>query len=147
MVGMYSKLNCDDTDDAIRKFIFSNGIHFHVSHSPHYKDMVKAIAIIGPPYVPSTEHKLRIVILDRQVSNITMHKEWMRQTWVKEGYSIAMDGWIDITKCPLINIIVTCREGLFFLRDIDCSRKCKDTTFQFELLLDAIEKVRLISVV
>jgi hypothetical protein len=52
IAGMYSKLNCDDTDDAIGKFLFSNGIPFHVSRSPYYKDMVKAIATIEPSYVP-----------------------------------------------------------------------------------------------
>jgi hypothetical protein len=44
IAGMYSKLNRDDTDDAIGKFLFSNDIHFHVSRSPYYKEMVKAIA-------------------------------------------------------------------------------------------------------
>jgi hypothetical protein len=147
IAGMYSKLNRDDTDDAIGKFLFSNGIPFHVSHSPYYKEMVKAIATTGPSYVPPGEHKLRTVILDRQVSNIIVHKEWMRQTWVREGCSIVMDGWTDIAKRPLINIIVTCREGPFFLRAIDCSGKRKDTTFQFELLRDAIEEVGPINVV
>jgi hypothetical protein len=41
--GMYSKMNYVDTNDAIGKFLFSNGIPFHVSHSPYYKDMVKEI--------------------------------------------------------------------------------------------------------
>ena len=147
IAGMYSKLNRDDTDDAIGKFLFANGIPFHVSRSPYYKEMVKAIATAGSSYVPPGEHKLRTVILDRQVSNITMHKEQMRQTWVREGCSIVMDGWTDIAKRPLINIIVTCREGPFFLRAIDCSGKRKDAAFQFELLRDAIEEVGPINVV
>ena len=72
---------------------------------------------------------------------ITVQKEEMRATWVKSGCSIVMDGWTDITKRPLINIIVTCIDGPFFLRAIDCSGKRKDATFQFELLRDAIEEV------
>ena len=46
IAGMYNKLNCDDTDDTIGKFLFSNGIPFYVSYSPYYKEMVKAIATI-----------------------------------------------------------------------------------------------------
>jgi hypothetical protein len=125
IAGMYSKLSRDDTDDGIGKFIFSNGIHFRVSRSPYYKEMVKAIATEEPSYLPPSEHNLRTVILDRQVSNINVHKERMRQTWVREGCSIVMDGWIDIAKRLLINIIVTCIEGPFFLRAIDCSRGAK----------------------
>ena len=108
--GMYGRLNRDDTDDAIGKFLFANGIPFHVSRSPYYKEMVQAIAASGPSYVPPGEHKLRTVVLDRQVSNITMQKENMRLIWVKKGCSIVMDWWTDIYKRPLINIIViTCQ--------------------------------------
>jgi hypothetical protein len=46
------KMNCDDTNDVIGKFVFSNGIHFHVSCSAYYKEMTKAIAVAGPSYVP-----------------------------------------------------------------------------------------------
>ena len=52
-----------------------------------------------------------------------------------------MDGWIDIQKCPLINIIVTSSEGPFFLKAVDCSGKHKDASFQFELLQETIENV------
>jgi len=45
IVGMYSKQNHDDTDDGIGEFLFANDIPFHVSHSPYYKEMVKAIEI------------------------------------------------------------------------------------------------------
>lgn len=101
LAGMYSKLNRDDTDDDIGKFLFANGIPFHVSRSPYYKEMVKAIAAAGPSYVPPSEHKLSTVILERQVANISVQKETLRQTWVREGCSIVMDGWTDIANVHL----------------------------------------------
>jgi hypothetical protein len=42
----------------------------------------------------------------------------MRQTWVRASCSIVMDGWTNIGKRPLINIIVTCQDGPFFLKSI-----------------------------
>jgi len=54
--------------------------------------MVHAIATLQPSYVPQEEHKLSTVILERQVSNINLHKEQMTQTWVKASCSIVMDG-------------------------------------------------------
>lgn len=62
IIGMYTKLNHDDIDDAIIKFIFSNHIHLCVTRSPYYKEMVIAITALGPSYVPLGEHKLRIMI-------------------------------------------------------------------------------------
>ena len=72
ITGMYGKLSRDDTDDAIGKFLFANGIPFHVTQSPYYKEMVCAIASSRPSYVPPSEHKVRTVILERQVSNINV---------------------------------------------------------------------------
>jgi hypothetical protein len=60
---MYGKMNHDDTNDAIGKFIFANGIPFHVSHSPYYKEMVCAIVASGPSYVPLGEHKLKTFLI------------------------------------------------------------------------------------
>lgn len=57
-----------------------------------------------------------------------------------------MDGWANIRKRPLINIIVTSAEGPFSLKVVDCFGKCKDASFQFELLREAIEDVGAASV-
>ena len=72
ITGMYGKLSRDDTDDAIGKFLFSNGIPFHVTRSPYYKEMVYSIASSRHSYLPPDDHNVRTVILERQVSNITM---------------------------------------------------------------------------
>ena len=69
--------------------------------------MVQSIAAIGTSYIPRGEHKLRTIVLERKVSKINVQKEQMRQTWARFGCSIVMDGWTDISKHPLINIIVT----------------------------------------
>lgn len=61
---MYSKFNHDDIDDSIGNFLFLNGIPFHVSHSPYYKEMVKEIVAVRPSYVTPGEHMLRTVILE-----------------------------------------------------------------------------------
>ena len=58
-----------------------------------------------------------------------------------------MDGWIDIRKRPLINIIVTSSEGPFFLKAVHYFGKHKDASFQFELLRETIEDVGSDSVV
>lgn len=61
--------------------------------------------------------------------------------------SIVMDGWTDCRCQPLINVIVTCPAGSYFLRAIDCSGRHKDADFQFSILRDAIEEVGAANVV
>ena len=57
------------------------------------------------------------------------------------GCSIIMDGWMDISHRPLINIMVTCTKGPYFLKAVDCSGHRKDVDFQYHVLKDAIEEV------
>ena len=70
----------------------------------------------GPSFVLPGEHKLRTTILDKEYAKISLEKETLRPIWEEYGCSIIMDGWTDIRNRPLINIIITCIEGPFFLR-------------------------------
>jgi hypothetical protein len=67
--------------------------------------------------------------------------EGLRKSWVVYGCSIVMDGSTSIQQRPLLNIISASPKGPYFLREIDCSRKMRDATFQFEVLKDAIEEI------
>lgn len=51
-----------------------------------------------------------------------MLMENMRQTWIKISCFVFKDGSTDIQQQTLINIIVTCIVGSYFLRAINCSR-------------------------
>lgn len=68
---MYNVIDQDDIDDAIGRFLFANGIPFHVL-TPYYKELVQSIAKVGPSYVPADEHKLRTTILEGQVSKFNV---------------------------------------------------------------------------
>ncbi|KAH9292010.1 hypothetical protein KI387_042802, partial [Taxus chinensis] len=144
---LFNVQNKDDADDAIGKLFFACGIPFHVARSPYYKDVVAKITRAGPSYVPPGETKLRTTILDKNYSKINILMEKMKATWVTTGCNIIMDGWTNIRHHPLINIMVTCTEGPYFLKAIDCSGHVKDADFQFQILRDAIEEVGLENVV
>lgn len=48
---------------------------------------------------------------------------------------------MDIRHCPLINIMVTCTEGLYFLGAIDCLRNNEDLEFQYQNLIHVFEEI------
>ncbi|KAH9289309.1 hypothetical protein KI387_033426, partial [Taxus chinensis] len=141
VTGMFNVQSREVVDSSIAKFFFANAIPFHVSRSPFFKQMFKDVIAAGSSYVPPGEHKLRTNLLDKEYSKVSVVMEEMRQTWIRVGCSIIMDGWTDIKHQPLINIIVTCPAGPYFLRAIDCTGKRKDATFQFQILKDAIEEI------
>ncbi len=76
----------------------------------------------APSFMPPGEHKLRTTILDKEYVKIALEKENLTLVCEEYGCSIIMDGLTVIRSRPLINIIITCTEGPFFLRVIDCSR-------------------------
>lgn len=80
----------DEANDAIGKF-FANGIPFHVTRSPYYKEAIAKVIRAGPSYVPPGETKLRTTILDNY-SKINILTERMKDTWVTSGCNIIMDG-------------------------------------------------------
>lgn len=87
------------------------------------------------------EYELKTTILDKEYAKICTAMETMRACLEESGCSIIMDGWMELRNHPLINIIVTCSNGPFFLKLIDCSRCQKDVDFQFNILRTAIEEI------
>ena len=47
-------------------------------------------------------------------------------SWSSSWVSIVSDGWTDIRRRPLINIIAISPKGIMFLKAQDCSGEVKD---------------------
>ena len=122
--------------------LFENGVPLHIAQSPYFEAFHNVAKAGLPSYVPPSKHKLRTKILDDEYAKISESMETMRVVWEESGCNIIMDGWMDIRNRPLINVIVTCIEGPFFLRAVDCSGHRKDVDFQIQILREAIEEIR-----
>lgn len=128
-------------DDAVGRLFYAHALPFHLARSPYLRAAFEEVRLAGPSYVLPGETRLRTSILEKQYSRCSLMMQEMKATWVRSGCSIIMDGWTDIRQRPLINIMVSCSEGPYFLRAVDCSGKKKDAEFQFLLLKEAIEEV------
>lgn len=51
------------------------------------------------------------------------------------------DGWLDTRNRPLINVLVSCPQGVVFLRVIDASKLVKTSEYIFKILEEAIVEV------
>jgi hypothetical protein len=123
------------TESSIAKFFFAHAIPFHAARSSYFKQMVKDIATVGPSFIPLGNHKLRTTLLDKKHSKFNVLMEEMRQTWMRTGCSIVMDGWTDIRHQPLINVIVTCPTSSYFLKSCRLfgeTEGCRLPVFNFE---------------
>ncbi|XP_059078050.1 uncharacterized protein LOC131876626 [Cryptomeria japonica] len=128
-------------DAAIGRFFYANGISFNVARSPFYEEMVRAINNAPAGYKPPEYEKLRTTLVDKEKSRLEEQTAPLKRVWAQEGCSIVMDGWTDARNRPLLNIMVTCSKGPYFLKAIDCSGQEKNVEFLHSQLCDSIEEV------
>ncbi|MCO5557502.1 hypothetical protein L7F22_011067 [Adiantum nelumboides] len=109
---------------AEERFFYQCNIAFHASRTRAYKRFVNAIsaaAAAGAPITPAGSEALRTTRLTRQVDMVHGMLEGHRESWAVYGCTIMSDGWKDVRKRHLLNILVSCCTGTTFLRAIDMS--------------------------
>ncbi|XP_059067582.1 uncharacterized protein LOC131858371 [Cryptomeria japonica] len=126
---------------AIGRFFYANGISFNMARSPFYEEMVRAINNAPASYKPPGYEKLRTTLVDKEKSLLEEQTAPLKRVWAQEGCSIVMDGWTNARNRPLLNIMVTCSKGPYFLKAIDCSGQKKNARFLHSQLCDSIEEV------
>ena len=65
----------------------------------------------------------------------------IRSSWSSSGVTIVSDGWTDMRRRPLINIIATSPKGAMFIKAEDCSGEVKDAQFIADVIIKAIEQI------
>lgn len=83
-------------------------------------------------------HDLRGALLQKDISSIDEYLVEYRESWLKTGCSIMLDGCTDGKNHTIINFLVSCPQGTMFLRSVDAYDKVKDVTLIFELLDEII---------
>ncbi|XP_073046049.1 uncharacterized protein [Primulina eburnea] len=71
-------------------------------------------------YLPPGYNLLRTTLLQREKAHIEKLLEPTKETWKQKGVSICSDGWSDVQRRPLINIMAVCESGPMFLKAINC---------------------------
>jgi hypothetical protein len=65
----------------------------------------------------------------------------MRNSIHKYGATICFDGWDNIARCPLLNVMFACPSGDVFIGSIDTTREWKDAHYICNALAKYIETI------
>lgn len=84
---------------------------------------------------------MRTSLLQKEKAHIEKLFEPTKAAWKQKGVSIYSDGWSDVQRRPLINIMAVCEGGPMFLKPINCEGEYKNKIFISKLLIDAINEV------
>ncbi|MCO5572814.1 hypothetical protein L7F22_026573 [Adiantum nelumboides] len=118
------------------RFFYQCNIAFNAPRTGAYKRYVHAVsatAAAGAPITPAGSEALRTTRLTRQVDMVHDMLDGHRQSWALYGCNIIFDGWKDIRKRHLLNILVSCCTSTTFLRAIDVSTAVARITGMDEL--------------
>ena len=103
---------------------------FNVLKSDQWKKMVRAIANVGPceGWTGVSYNDMRTTKIDEEKARIDRALDPIRAAGKKYGCSILTDGWSDRRKRGIINILVSCPLGTYFLRAVETGKKGKKTS-------------------
>ncbi|KAG6514091.1 hypothetical protein ZIOFF_024431 [Zingiber officinale] len=133
----------DELHSEITRLFYIGGLCFNIARNPHY---VRAFSLATqrtiPGYLPPRYNLLRTSLLQKEKAHIEKLLEPAKAAWKQKGVSICSDGWSDVQRRPLINIMVVCESGPMFFKAINCEGEYNDKTFISKLLINAINEVR-----
>ncbi|XP_057740600.1 uncharacterized protein LOC130957772 [Arachis stenosperma] len=107
--------------------------------SPFSQDMLDGIAGIGPSYKGPSYDKLRVHLLADLKRECQMLVDSYRSAWKETGCTLMADGWTDQRQRTLINFLVYCSKGLYFVKSIDASSIVKNASHLCNLFSEVIE--------
>lgn len=108
-----------EVDIAIIRFLCANGISFDVLRSPNMAAMTTTIKNAPKDYKASSFDRVRTSLLDDCKREVKKECAPVTDTWMTQGTSIVSDGWTNIKKKPLINVIASNSRGSMFLHAED----------------------------
>ena len=129
---MYVKSMMKAANQEIARTVITCNLSFNLLKAKQWHKMVQAIARVGP-YFPDEWHgitynEMRTKGIDEERARINDKLKPVRDGWAKYGCSILSDGWSDRKKRGILNILVSCTIGTYFLRAVDTGKKGQRTS-------------------
>ena len=128
-------------DDSLAEMFYACSIPFNVARSPYFKNAIKKVADFGKGYVPPGSEALRTTLLKKTKDRVSNRLADIKKSWELTGCTILSDGWSDSCHRPLINVLVYCPQGVYFLKAVDAMNEVKTSEYIFSILDEAIQEV------
>jgi len=131
-----------ELDEKWASFFYEANVPFNVARNPAFIEAVKATSKARFDYVPPSYHQLRTNLIEPKRKQIQKEIEEKTKFAVKNyGVSICTDGWDDVNRRPLLNVMMSCPAGDVFLGSIDTTGQKKNMRYIADELKVFIEKV------
>ncbi|KAM7484907.1 hypothetical protein LguiA_000916 [Lonicera macranthoides] len=132
---------------AICKFFYHAGVPSHAANSPYFHKMLELVGQYGQDLVGPSDRVISGRFLQDEISTIKNYLLEYKASWAVTGCSILADSWKDTEGRTLINILVSCPRGMYFVCSVDATDFVEDATYLFKLLDHVVEEMGVENVV
>ena len=132
----------EDAQLALAQAIYvTSGSLAMVTHDA-WKSAWKKIGEYGPGFTPPTYHHMPNQLLNKCYSNTEKEVDRLIIKSIDQcGCTIVSDGWSNVQRWPLINIMVFCPRGEHFMKAIDSSGEIKSSGYIAKVIAPVIEQI------
>lgn len=136
-----SKPSRRDVISAICKFFYHAGVPSHAANSPYFHRMLELVVQYGPDFTWPSSHLLSGRFLQHEILTIKSHLEEYKSSWAVTGCSILADSWKTYQSRILINILVFCPRGVYFVCSVDATDVIEDATYLYKLFDKVVDEM------
>lgn len=129
--GVTDKKGNKEVSSAICKFFYFAGIPFELADSLYFHNMLDLVAVHGPGLKGSASKLPAARYLQDEVKATAKYQSEIRVSWRSTGCSITADSWKNLEEKSMINFLVSCPRGAYFISSIDASDAVNNATCLF----------------
>ncbi|KAK3194394.1 hypothetical protein Dsin_025704 [Dipteronia sinensis] len=126
---------------AICKFFYHAGIPSNAANSPYFHKMLELVGQYGQGLQGPSSRQLSGRFLQDEISTIKENLAELKASWSITGCSVMADSWNDVQGRTLINFLVSCPHGLYFVSTIEATDIMLDAANIFKLLDKVVEEI------
>ena len=142
MVDSFRATALEEAQLALAKAIYFTGSSLAMVNHSEWKTAWKKIGEYGPGFTPPTYHHMRNHLLDKCYTNTQEDVERLEINATNQsGCTIVSDGWSNVQRRPLINIMVICPRGECFIKAVDSSGEIKSGAYIASIISDVIDEI------
>jgi len=142
MVEAYQLSKRKVLDEKWAAFFYEANVAFNVARHPTFIAAVEETSKAGFDYRPPTYNAMRTKHIEPTKKQVKLQiEEKTRQCITLYGATICSDGWDNVTRRPLMNVMLVCPVGDIFLGSIDTTGSKKDKSYIAGKLKEYIDEV------
>ncbi|KAI4335080.1 hypothetical protein L6164_013761 [Bauhinia variegata] len=126
---------------AICKFFYHAGVPLQAANSLYFQKMLEVVGQYGQGLVCPSSQLISGRFLQEEIATIKNYLVEYKASWAFTGCSIMADSWRDTQGRALVNFLVSCPHGVYFVSSVDATNIVEDAPNLFKLLDKVVEEI------